>query len=212
MRDFFALLITPVRYFRTAECGHARAAVPLVAAGALGAAMGGAHISKITCGVPAHVLAVIGVMDFVFVLFVACVVFALFCVVAVVAGDEEQSRGRLLKFLSLSYWISLPPGVVTLVVFYLYSTIDDRAGFECIPYGGGMEWFIEVVEAMNDPRLLQYRNAIDAMFGYLGLLVVGWQCCALHVVSRCSIRVSVASGVVVGALFVVLPWALGRLG
>ena len=110
-------------------------------------------MSKVSCDVPVAVYGVIAIFEIAFAVLVAGIVFAVFCVVAALTGDVEQSRGRLVKCLGLSYWIFIPVGAATLVVFSLYNPVEMR-GWSCIPYSDGMEWFGEITEAMNSQRLL----------------------------------------------------------
>ena len=107
------LFASPVQYFRPVECGYARALAPMVAACVLAAATGG-HMSKVSCDVPVAVYGVIAIFEIAFAVLVAGIVFAVFCVVAALTGDVEQSRGRLVKCLGLSYWIFIPVGAATL--------------------------------------------------------------------------------------------------
>ena len=45
---------------------------------------------------------------------------------------------------------------------------------------------------------------------YMGVLVVALQCCALRVVSGFTVRGAWAAGIVLGSVFVVIPWAAQR--
>ena len=125
------------------------------------------------------------------------------------AGAPERcSRGRLVKCLSLSYWIYVPAWMITLAVQFSYNA-ELPEGWDCVAYDGGIEWYSEAAEIISRSRFLPYVSTLDVVNVYFALLVTGWQCCALHVVSKCSVRVSVVVGVVFG-LSLIVPWAVGR--
>lgn len=114
---------------------------------------------------------------------------------------------RLIEFSALAYWVQVLWGSVALVaflVFYSPAPLD-------LPMERGR---LAVEEAMAEYLAAEARTPFILTFRLVGVYVGLWftalQACALRVVSGVSVAGASATGVVLGLVFVVLPWAVQR--
>ena len=197
------MLFAPVEFFRTAEPNYVQAVVPVVLVYVLGAAAGGVTMWRVTCDVPLPVLLGIAFADVLFGMLFTAVLLVPFVLVASVAGRPDYSRSRLVKCLGLTYWFLCPIGATVLVALVLHDGANAVSGI-CAAYDGGVGWVMDAIEATGEPDLYpSYWSTMEVLSMYFWLLMIGWQSCALYVVSRCGMRAAVGLGFVVGLLSMV---------
>lgn len=106
---------------------------------------------------------------------------------------------RLLMFFGVTHWALVPWSVLSLLLA-LNTDVPDLSGLSA-------ESIERRAAAYNEtPAVLTAR-----LFGaYFGLWHVALSCCAMRAVSGASARGAWVAGVLLAALFVVLPWVLQR--
>ena len=218
-----AVFVSPMQFFRAALSRPpewARATVPVVLAAMLAivasmvtAARGHAVMERAVAGsgidvIPFGVMVGVAVLSVLVGMAVSfwLSVGGVIAIDVMFAGGSGQAR-RLVEFSALAYWVHVPWGVVGIVValmFYSPAPLD-------LPLGGDQ---LEVEQAMSVYQAADQGTAFmltTRLIGaYVGLWFVALQACALRVVSGISVAGASAAGVVLGLVFVVLPWAVQR--
>ena len=119
----------------------------------------------------------------------------------------QHGRARLLvKLMGVAYWAHIPflAFMVLSAIFYVPLPLDLPSVVRAAEVQGILNVYQSQVAA--EPLNLTVR-----MVGmYFGLWVVALQGVALRVVSGCSSLMSWIAAIVIGGVFVVLPWALER--
>ena len=191
------MLTSPVVFFRTVTPGYRHAVLPVAAMCGLSVSYSYVSMSRALCNAPLWLFAVACVSDVAFFLFLVGVLSCSALVAARVAGAREYSRRRLVLCLACTYWISVPP----LAVAVLVSFLSGAGRGECVEAEGLLQ-VVDAMEAWGDPAMRPgYWPAITAMVSYCWLLTLGWQVTAFHVVTRCSVRASVSYGLFLALMY-----------
>ena len=111
-------------------------------------------------------------------------------------GDNR----RVLELCGVAYWSQVPWSLLQLVVLWGLGA-PDLSGASSVE---SIEW--RVAQFDGSPAVTTLR----LVGAYFGLWLVALHCCVLRAVSGASMRSAWIVGVVLGAVFVVVPWALQR--
>lgn len=106
---------------------------------------------------------------------------------------------RMLKCCGITYWSQVPWSIVNLVVV-LSLEFPDLSGVSVESIARRVEQF-EGSPAITTLRLVGV---------YFGLWLVTLHCCVLRALSGASVRSAWVVGVVLAAVFVVVPWVIRR--
>lgn len=114
---------------------------------------------------------------------------------------------RVIECVALAFWVKVGWGVCAVLFAGSY---DRGPAVSYTELGGVMDAVFAIADGMRidmeDTMLVVYDHA--AMYSSLWIVALG--SCALYAVAGISVRGSAVVGVVVGLVFVVGPWVLGR--
>lgn len=209
MRTMLMIVAAPVLYFREVvedEPRWGRALAPVIIAAGLAGLATCVTAVGIVRNMPAMVIVLIFLMDALGAMLAFFVYGSLFGFVDALV----MTSGRILRVIecvALAFWVKVGWGVCAVLFAGSY---DRGPAVSYAELGGAMDAVFAIADGMHidmgDTMLVVYDHV--AMYSSLWIVALG--SCVLYAVSGMSIRGSAVVGVVVGLVFVVGPWVLGR--
>ena len=210
-------ILEPVRYFSEVIANSSgrlvfcRGMLPVGACAAVTGLGSATLLNKTVCGVPMAGSITLAAMEAaVAVLYFGLIVgiFALVDAVGVAfRASTVRSGWHLAGCLGLTYWAWFPFGVAMTVHIMMQEPAVGRPRYSEL---GALE-ALSIVERIAH-EAIPYVSSIEMVDGYFSLWVVALQCCALRAVSRVGVGAAVGLGIALGVIFVVIPWAMARMG
>lgn len=114
---------------------------------------------------------------------------------------------RLIEYSAIAHWSQVPWGLVSVTLFAMWfqpeplNIADSGSAGERLR---AMELYRVSVESSS------FMLTVGLVGAYFGVWLVALQACALRVVSGFTVRGAWAAGIVLGSVFVVIPWAVQR--
>lgn len=127
-------------------------------------------------------------------------------ILALDAMFAGSGRSRwLLECTAVSYWSQIPWGIANILILVLWFNPEPLV----LP-SGTQDMLTSIESYRADLEASPAMLTSNLVGAYFGLWLVALQACALHVVSGFTVRGSWAAGIVLGSVFVVIPWAVQR--
>ena len=128
-------------------------------------------------------------------------------VLDILFAGSGQSR-RLVECCALAYWSQVPWSLIGLVILSIWGHPEPiRIPTNASP----SELTTLLVERQAHFQSMPVMQTVQLVGVYFGLWLVGLQATALRVVSGFSVRGAWAAGIVLGTLFVALPYVAQRI-
>lgn len=124
-----------------------------------------------------------------------------FVAVDVLFSGSKQA-GRLVELSAISYWTQVPWAVASISLMMFYTLEPLSASRSSL--------ITEITQFQNEIARTPYMLTFSLLTSIFLLWWVALQAAALRVVSGFTVRGAWAAGIVLGSMFVVIPWAVQR--